>query len=331
MTPRTLVPFARARWSAVALLAACTLVLSAPALAAAASRPRDSAGDAQRRVDSARRGANASASRYFEALGVFEQLRVQATGFEAAISEGERRAATLRSVVQQRAARAYRSAGTSLPSLLTVGDLPDLLRSDKLLATANVKDADALSMLLAQQDDLRQKREDLRKLEDRQGGALLELQHSSKRADTQLATALGNRRDVQARLAAQAASAAAVARIRTVRTSSGAAPRAPVAAPPHVVVPPPPSSGGTSPHHDDPFLSCVRERESHGNYGVVNPSGPYYGAYQFLASTWNITAQHAGRLDLVGVVPSSASPFDQDEMAWSLYQWQGSGPWGGSC
>jgi hypothetical protein len=331
VTPRTIVPFARARWSAVALLAACTLVLSAPALAAAATRPRDQAGDAQRRVDSARRSANASANRYFEALGAFEQLRVQATGFEAAISEGERRAASLRSIVQQRAARAYRGAGTSLPSLLTVGDLPDLLRSDKLLATANVKDADALSLLLAQQEDLRQKREDLRKLEDRQGGALLELQHSSKRADAQLAAALGNRQDVQARLAAQAAATAALARVRTVRSASGPAARAPVAAVPRVDAPAPPSSGGTSPHHNDPFLACVRQRESNGNYGAVNPSGPYYGAYQFLASTWNITARHAGRVDLVGVVPSSASPFDQDEMAWTLYQWQGSGPWGGSC
>jgi hypothetical protein len=331
VTPRTLVPFARARWSAVALLAAFTLVLSAPALAAAATRPRDQAGDAQRRVDSARRTANASAGRYLEALGVFERLRVQAAGFEAAIGEGERRAATLRSIVQQRAARAYRGAGTSLPSLLTVGDLPDLMRSDKLLATANINDSDALSLLLAQQEDLRQKREDLRKLEDRQGGALQDLQRFSKRADAQLAAALGNRQDVQARLAAQAASAAAVARTRTVRSPSGSAARAPVAAAPRVAAPPPPSGGGSGSHHDDPFLSCVRQRESRGNYSVVNPSGPYYGAYQFLASTWNIAARHAGRLDLVGVLPSSASPADQDDIAWSLYQWQGSGPWGGSC
>jgi muramidase (phage lysozyme) len=75
----------------------------------------------------------------------------------------------------------------------------------------------------------------------------------------------------------------------------------------------------------------VRQRESRGNYSVVNPAGPWYGAYQFLASTWNVTAQHAGRLDLVGVIPSQASPADQDAMALALYQWQGTGPWGGSC
>jgi hypothetical protein len=329
VTSRTLVLVARARWSAVAILAACTLVLSAPALAAAATRPRDAADDAQSRVDSARQAANASAARYLSALGVFERLRVQATAYEAAIAEGEQRAASLRSYVQQRAARAYRSAGSSLPSLLSVGDLPDLMRSDKLLATANVKDSDALSLLLAQKEDLQLKREDLRRLEDRQAGALAELQRSSKRADAQLATALRSRQDVQARLAAQAASAAAVAKSRTSRPTSASAARVP--AQPRTSVPAPPGAGGVSPHHNDPFLTCVRHRESRGNYRVINPAGPWYGAYQFLASTWNITARHAGRLDLVGVLPSDASPYDQDEMAWSLYQWQGSGPWGGSC
>ena len=71
-------------------------------------------------------------------------------------------------------------------------------------------------------------------------------------------------------------------------------------------------------------------RESGGNY-AINTGNGYYGAYQFLPSTWDTAASHAGRRDLVGVLPSSASAFDQDELAWSLYQWQGKGPWGGRC
>jgi hypothetical protein len=63
----------------------------------------------------------------------------------------------------------------------------------------------------------------------------------------------------------------------------------------------------------------------------VNPAGPYLGAYQFLQATWNVTAAHAGRADLVGVPANHASAYDQDEMAWTLYQWQGMGPWGGGC
>ena len=85
------------------------------------------------------------------------------------------------------------------------------------------------------------------------------------------------------------------------------------------------NDGRVSPHHNDPFLVCTRAHESAGNYGVVSSTG-YYGAYQFAPTTWDTTAVHAGRHDLVGVLPSLASPYDQDEMAWTLYQWQGNGP-----
>jgi hypothetical protein len=55
------------------------------------------------------------------------------------------------------------------------------------------------------------------------------------------------------------------------------------------------------------------------------------GAYQLLQSTWNSAANHAGRLELVGVPPNTASEYDQDDLAWALYQWQGNVPWNGLC
>jgi muramidase (phage lysozyme) len=76
-------------------------------------------------------------------------------------------------------------------------------------------------------------------------------------------------------------------------------------------------------------LACVKQRESGGNYQAVGAG--YYGAYQFAPSTWDATARHAGRLDLVGVRPDRASPADQDAMALHLLQWQGRAPWGGYC
>jgi len=94
--------------------------------------------------------------------------------------------------------------------------------------------------------------------------------------------------------------------------------------------PSPPPSGSTSPHHDDPFLTCVRAHESGGNYTVDSRDGQYHGAYQFTRATWDGTAQHIGRTDLVGVDPHTAAPATQDDMAWALYQWQGTGPWAGS-
>ena len=88
----------------------------------------------------------------------------------------------------------------------------------------------------------------------------------------------------------------------------------------------PPGSGGSlSGHHNDPFLTCVRQRESGGNYQAHSPDGQYHGAYQFLQATWDATARHIGRTDLVG----TATPTMQDDFAWALYQWQGSGPWAG--
>lgn len=87
------------------------------------------------------------------------------------------------------------------------------------------------------------------------------------------------------------------------------------------------AGGGGAPANG--FLACVRNRESHGNYSVHSPGGTYRGAYQFSQSTWNNTASHAGRGDLVGQDPASVSPADQDAMAASLYAWQGRSPWAG--
>lgn len=78
------------------------------------------------------------------------------------------------------------------------------------------------------------------------------------------------------------------------------------------------------------FLACVRHRESTDNYAAVNPHG-YYGAYQFDQRTWNHTAAHAGRQDLVGIRPDRASPADQDAMAEALLGWLGRTPWHDAC
>lgn len=91
-----------------------------------------------------------------------------------------------------------------------------------------------------------------------------------------------------------------------------------------------PPPGSVSPHHNDPFLTCVRNHESGGNYQVDSPDGQYHGAYQFTEATWDGDAQQAGRTNLVGVDPHTADPATQDDMAWALYQSQGSAPWAGS-
>lgn len=98
------------------------------------------------------------------------------------------------------------------------------------------------------------------------------------------------------------------------------------------------AQGTTLVDHMNPFLVCTRSHESSptppaydDGYAAVNPSGRYFGAYQFDRTTWNNTARHAGRPDLVGVLPSQASMEDQDAMAWDLFQWQGYRPWVNRC
>ncbi len=98
------------------------------------------------------------------------------------------------------------------------------------------------------------------------------------------------------------------------------------------------ASRGAIVDHMDPFLVCTRHHESSPHapgfddgYQAINPSGRYFGAYQFDISTWNNTARHAGRPDLEGVRPDHASTPDQDALAWDLFQWQGYRPWVNRC
>jgi hypothetical protein len=63
------------------------------------------------------------------------------------------------------------------------------------------------------------------------------------------------------------------------------------------------------------ILATIRELESGGRYGIGPNAGGASGAYQFIQGTWNATAKRAGRGDLVGRGPWTASPADQDAIA----------------
>jgi hypothetical protein len=91
-----------------------------------------------------------------------------------------------------------------------------------------------------------------------------------------------------------------------------------------------PSGNSTDPALN-PFLQCVVQHESGGNYGAVSPNGQYMGAFQFSQASWNEAAEAAGRPDLVGVPPNLASKADQDTMAVTLYSLDGQAPWVDGC
>jgi hypothetical protein len=76
-----------------------------------------------------------------------------------------------------------------------------------------------------------------------------------------------------------------------------------------------------------PFLRCVVQAESGGNYQAISPNGLYRGAFQFSQATWNAAAEAAGLPQLVGVSPNEASRAAQDTLAVTLYDLDGEQPW----
>ncbi len=73
-------------------------------------------------------------------------------------------------------------------------------------------------------------------------------------------------------------------------------------------------------------LYRLRMCESTDDYGAVNPSGVYRGAYQFDQRTWNdVAGRHFPWL--VGRDPATVEPWWQDAMARALYSERGAQPW----
>jgi len=146
-----------------------------------------------------------------------------------------------------------------------------------------------------------------------------QLETLSAQVNGQLAAAVAEQ---QAQQAAEAAAA-----VRAAQASALAAQQD------QLVVDRSPSAAGASTAAPslNPFLQCVVQHESSGNYQAVSPGGTYMGAFQFSQSTWNEAAQMAGRPNLVGVPPDQASPAEQNALAIALYSADGSQPWYDPC
>jgi peptidoglycan hydrolase CwlO-like protein len=306
--------------------------------AGAALAPLAHAQTASNNASDLRAQADALSSKYFDELARVQSLDDDITHNQQLVEQFSTRAKQARAAARARAIVAYTSSGTQLSTLVDSQDTLDSARRARFIDRVNAHDDDVYAKLQKATRALHKQEQELRAARQAQSAALDDLKAQGAAIDAKLAQAEAEERAQASAAQAAAAKTAAGATTTTAGpagVASDPATTTTTAAPPPPSTPPPPpdytGTPGVSPHHDDPFLACVRMRESGGNYSAVNPSGPYLGAYQFLQSTWNVTAAHAGRADLVGLPPNQASPYDQDEMAWALYQWQGPGPWGGSC
>ncbi len=161
-----------------------------------------------------------------------------------------------------------------------------------------------------------------------------QLQSLQSQVTGQLATAVAQQDAAQARAAA--AAVAAAQRTATQRTSTTTAPAASTSTstststtpdPPTPSAPDPPAGVDLADPALPPFLQCVAQAESGGDYQAVSPNGLYMGAFQFSQATWDYAAEAAGLDYLVGVPPNEATRAEQDTVADTLYNLDGQRPW----
>jgi invasion protein IalB len=306
----------------------CVIALAlagAPSVAAAQTAPAS--------VTSLRAAIDATAEQWFAAQARSAGLDRQIQLLAQTLSDEEQRVAGIREIADKRAVQIYEDSTQGLGNMFG-NDPLEIGRRAALIGQANAESQDAIDALSSSVADLNARREELERTRRDLTKTLRELDSRRRTLDAQLTT-------LHLRSASAAERTAFAAQLGRARVALAEADTRPTAPAPTTPPPPEPAvsiaalsapsnAGRVSSHHNDPFLVCTRAHESAGDYGIVSSSG-YYGAYQFAPTTWDVTASHIGRLELVGVLPSVASDFDQDEMAWALYQWQGNSPWGGRC
>ncbi|HUI49625.1 MAG TPA: transglycosylase family protein [Acidimicrobiia bacterium] len=309
----------------IAAVACAGALVFVPAGAAHATTPSDSIASTTRAIEQA-------AQRWFSAQSNAARIDAGIADVRHQIALADASMVQTRKIATARAVIMYKTADVGIASMFGTTAL-DSARRARLVDDANAGGDEAIAQLTAAVDDLNAQQRSLQSQRKQLDKVLSEVAGERQTLDHQLAvlrTFAARQQDGGVALAVSRDRRFA-GTPRVITTSDLAPPTAPpdVAAPVAVTASSA-NDGRVSPHHDDPFLVCTRDRESGGEYGAVSPSG-YYGAYQFLPSTWDTVAAREGRLDLVGVLPSRASAYDQDETAWALYQWQGKGPWGGRC
>jgi len=330
------------RLPVVLALAALAVVLPAapaPAQTPTAPDPAAASAAADAAVADLRSQADALAGRYFEALGHVAEIQQKADEIEAKLPALRAETERLRDLTRQRAVAAYQRAGRDLGAVVGAKSPLAAARRVDWLDRLNQRDGATVADLQDAAAKLDAQRAALRAARDNAEQSLAEAKAQGDQINALLTDAEQHR---------QAAIAAALAPPPTTEPSASTgdsgstatptttpATTTTTAPPPKATPPPAPPSyvptPGVHPAHNEPFLVCTRTRESSGNYAAYNPAGPYLGAYQFLQATWNSAANHAGRTELINVPPNTASQYDQDDMAWTLFQWQGSRPWGGLC
>jgi peptidoglycan DL-endopeptidase CwlO len=199
-------------------------------------------------------------------------------------------------------------------AIVTIGNLNGAVSQ---LHTAQHNVQDQLAVLVRQSDEDRSEQSQQASDLAQSTATVSNMEAEQAQVTGQLAVAVAQ----QDAAAAQAATAA-VASAQKATAQKSTATTSPAAPPVTSVV-----SVSTTDPALNPFLQCVVQAESGGDYQAVSPNGLYLGAFQFSQGTWNHAAQAAGLANLVGVPPNTATKAEQDTVAVALYSLDGDRPW----
>jgi hypothetical protein len=293
--------------------------------AAAAS----TAGAATGSTPTLRASVDTVGARFFAAKAAARTLDEKLRTLDHTLAVTRRRVEALHPMAKATAVQLYQGSSQGFTTVFDATDAMESARRAELLARVGDHTQAVLDRYMNAADILERQRTTVAQAREKQAKVVADLAKQEAVLQRLLAQAQQAYRN---RLAAEARASASASPTSNRSEAATAPPTAAPTAPPAPIQTPPPAppESGANPHHDDPFLVCTRTRESSGNYRASNPAG-YYGAYQFSQPTWDVTASHAGSPQLIGVRPDLASPWDQDQLAWVLYQWQGRGPWLGLC
>ena len=293
-------------------------------------------------IASTRAEIDATANKWFAAQREAADLDVQIATLTKTLTQIEHRVKKVRRVAGDRAVALYESDTQALSGVMggdvMGGDPLELGRRAALIGQANANGQVAIDELEAAIGDLHARQRELHKAQAAQSATLRDLAGRRRTLDNQLGS-------LQLAAAGVSDSSHPAAKIRRPDEPATTAPPTrsavalasqplPVAATPAADPSPPPPPAEQQrgqPPSRRTRSSCAHAPARAPATTPWSARAGYYGAYQFAPTTWNVTATHIGRLDLVGASPNQASEYDQDEMAWALYNWQGNSPWGGRC
>ncbi len=184
------------------LLIACLFAMLIPAPVASAAR-RDPVADARRRVEAAKRDANAAAARYNRTRGAYERLGDEVVRLTRDLETTEARIADLRAAAAERAVAAYKGRSLGVLDAFSDEDAMDAARRSSFLAKVNANDAALLGELRVTASDLRERKDTLAERRAEQKSVLQALGREQRALQAKLDVAARAQRVLEEQINAQ--------------------------------------------------------------------------------------------------------------------------------